>query len=158
MMSASLQGALAFQKGLGCVHSLSHSLGGINPKLHHGTLNAILLPAVIRYNRGAESVAREDKIVRLSQAMGLPATVSIEDALVAKSRALQLPTGLGQLGVTEDLFDRIVQGALADHSHRTNPRDPRPRLRRDAAAIDVTSMHARPGGVAGRAWRYDSQS
>ncbi|MDX3877581.1 MAG: iron-containing alcohol dehydrogenase [Achromobacter sp.] len=132
MMSASLQGALAFQKGLGCVHSLSHSLGGINPKLHHGTLNAILLPAVIRYNRGAESVAREDKIARLSQAMGLPATVSIEDALVAKSRALQLPTGLGQLGVTEDLFDRIVQGALADHSHRTNPRD--------ASAADYVEM------------------
>ena len=41
MMSASMQGAMAFQKGLGCVHSLSHSLGGVNPKLHHGTLNAI---------------------------------------------------------------------------------------------------------------------
>ncbi|MDT3750685.1 iron-containing alcohol dehydrogenase, partial [Pseudomonas kurunegalensis] len=51
MMSASLQGALAFQKGLGCVHSLSHSLGGINPRLHHGTLNAIFLPAVIQFNR-----------------------------------------------------------------------------------------------------------
>lgn len=41
MMSASMQGALAFQKGLGCVHSLSHALGSINPKLHHGTLDAI---------------------------------------------------------------------------------------------------------------------
>jgi len=132
MMSASLQGALAFQKGLGCVHSLSHSLGGINPKLHHGTLNAILLPAVIRFNRDAESVVREDKIARLSQAMGLPAEVSIEDALVAKSRALQLPTGLGQLGVTEALFDRIVHGALADHSHRTNPRE--------ASAADYVEM------------------
>jgi len=39
-----MQGALAFQKGLGCVHSLSHSLGGANPKLHHGTLNAMFLP------------------------------------------------------------------------------------------------------------------
>lgn len=132
MMSASLQGALAFQKGLGCVHSLSHSLGGINPKLHHGTLNAILLPAVIRYNRGAGSVAREDKIARLSQAMGLPASIAIEDALVAKSQALQLPTGLGQLGVTEALFDRIVHGALADHSHRTNPRE--------ASAADYVEM------------------
>lgn len=47
MMSASMQGALAFQKGLGCVHSLSHSLGGVNPALHHGTLNAMFLPAVI---------------------------------------------------------------------------------------------------------------
>src|SRR5213080_1353971 len=50
MMSASMQGAMAFQKGLGCVHSLSHSLGGVNPKLHHGTLNAMFLPAVISFN------------------------------------------------------------------------------------------------------------
>ena len=53
MMSASMQGAMAFQKGLGCVHSLSHSLGGVNPRLHHGTLNAVFLPAVIRYNAPA---------------------------------------------------------------------------------------------------------
>ncbi|HPH15025.1 MAG TPA: iron-containing alcohol dehydrogenase, partial [Burkholderiaceae bacterium] len=44
MMSASMQGAMAFQKGLGAVHSLSHSLGGVNPRLHHGTLNAMFLP------------------------------------------------------------------------------------------------------------------
>jgi len=132
MMSASLQGALAFQKGLGCVHSLSHSLGGINPKLHHGTLNAILLPAVVRFNRGAGSVQREDKLARLSQAMGLPASVAVEEALIAKSRALQLPTGLADLGVTHGLFGRIVQGALADHSHRTNPRE--------ASAADYADM------------------
>lgn len=45
-----MQGALASQKGLGCVHSLSHSLGGIDPRLHRGTLNAIFLPAVIAFN------------------------------------------------------------------------------------------------------------
>lgn len=61
MMSASLQGALAFQKGLGCVHSLSHSLGGINPRLHHGTLNAIFLPAVIQFNRKAATMVNEHK-------------------------------------------------------------------------------------------------
>ncbi|WP_307690737.1 iron-containing alcohol dehydrogenase [Variovorax ginsengisoli] len=132
MMSASLQGALAFQKGLGCVHSLSHSLGGINPRLHHGTLNAILLPAVIRFNRGAASVAGENKIARLSQAMGLAEDVSLEEALVAKSRALNLPTGLRELGVSEDMSERVVQGALADHSHRTNPRE--------ASAADYMEM------------------
>jgi alcohol dehydrogenase class IV len=57
MMSASMQGALAFQKGLGCVHSLSHSLGGINPRLHHGTLNAIFLPAVLEFNQHAARLA-----------------------------------------------------------------------------------------------------
>ncbi|CAB3889335.1 iron-containing alcohol dehydrogenase [Achromobacter deleyi] len=123
MMSASLQGALAFQKGLGCVHSLSHSLGGINPRLHHGTLNAIFLPAVLRFNRAAASVIVDDKMARLAQAMDLAGGDQLEQALKDKSRALGLPQGLAALGVTEDLFPRIVAGALADHSHRTNPRD-----------------------------------
>lgn len=123
MMSASLQGALAFQKGLGCVHSLSHSLGGIDPRLHHGTLNAVLLPAVVRFNRAAETVVRDEKIDRLAQAMGLPVHVSVEDAIQDMSRALKLPTGLGAMGVTADLTQRIVTGALADHSHKTNPRE-----------------------------------
>jgi len=62
----------------------------------------------------------------------LPATLSVEEALANKSRALNLPTGLGELGVTEDLYERIVKGALADHSHRTNPRD--------ASADDYVAM------------------
>ncbi|WP_338821200.1 iron-containing alcohol dehydrogenase [Acidovorax temperans] len=123
MMSASLQGALAFQKGLGCVHSLSHSLGGIDPRLHHGTLNAVLLPAVVRFNRESDTVVRDEKIDRLAQAMGLPVHVSVEDAIQDMSRALKLPTGLGAMGVTADLTQRIVTGALADHSHKTNPRE-----------------------------------
>lgn len=123
MMSASLQGALAFQKGLGCVHSLSHSLGGIDPRLHHGTLNAVLLPAVVRFNRAAETVVRDEKIDRLAQAMGLPVHVSVEDAIQDMSRRLRLPAGLGAMGVTADLTQRIVTGALADHSHKTNPRE-----------------------------------
>ena len=123
MMSASLQGALAFQKGLGCVHSLSHSLGGIDPRLHHGTLNAVLLPAVVRFNRESDTVVRDEKIDRLAQAMGLPAHASVEDAIQDMSRRLRLPAGLGAMGVTADLTPRIVTGALADHSHKTNPRE-----------------------------------
>ena len=123
MMSASLQGALAFQKGLGCVHSLSHSLGGIDPRLHHGTLNAVLLPAVVRFNRESDTVVRDEKIDRLAQAMGLPVHVSVEDAIQDMSRRLRLPAGLGAMGVTADLTQRIVTGALADHSHKTNPRE-----------------------------------
>ncbi|MCB2032526.1 MAG: iron-containing alcohol dehydrogenase, partial [Ottowia sp.] len=60
MMAASMHGAMAFQKGLGCVHSLSHSLGGVDPRLHHGTLNAVFLPAVIRFNAGHESLQQRD--------------------------------------------------------------------------------------------------
>ena len=123
MMSASLQGALAFQKGLGCVHSLSHALGGIDPRLHHGTLNAIFLPAVITFNRTSASVIAEQKMARIAQAMGLADASHIEDALRSMTRALGLPTGLAQLEVTESMFPKVIQGALADHSHRTNPRE-----------------------------------
>src|SRR3954463_9670833 len=72
MMSASMQGAMAFQKGLGCVHSLSHSLGGAHPRLHHGTLNALFLPAVVRFNASAESIVRERRLQRIAHAMHLP--------------------------------------------------------------------------------------
>src|SRR5687767_8838759 len=71
LMSASMQGAMAFQKGLGCVHSLSHSLGGVNPRLHHGTLNAMFLPAVVRFNAQAEAVQKDRRLERMAQAMGL---------------------------------------------------------------------------------------
>ena len=122
MMSASMQGALAFQKGLGCVHSLSHSLGGVDPRLHHGTLNAIFLPAVIAFNQEAESVREEDKLDRLAQAMGLAHGAEVGPAVRALTERLGLPTGLAPLGVTRSMFPAIVRGALKDHSHRTNPR------------------------------------
>ncbi|MBR8093779.1 iron-containing alcohol dehydrogenase [Burkholderia cenocepacia] len=123
MMSASMQGALAFQKGLGCVHSLSHSLGGINPRLHHGTLNAIFLPAVIAFNQGAPSVREENKLNRMANAMGLGGGAEVVPSLHAMTERLGLPTGLTQLGVTREVFPDIVKGALKDHSHKTNPRD-----------------------------------
>ena len=126
MMSASMQGALAFQKGLGCVHSLSHSLGGVNPRLHHGTLNALFLPAVVRFNAAAPSIQNEQRLQRMAQAMGLGACDAggdaIADAIRAMNDRLGLPAGLGALGVTADLFERVIDGAMADHCHKTNPR------------------------------------
>ena len=122
MMSASMQGALAFQKGLGCVHSLSHSLGGIDPRLHHGTLNAIFLPPVIAFNESASSVREEDKLARLANAMGLASGAEVGPAVRAMTERLGLPTGLAQLGVTREMFPAIVRGALKDHSHKTNAR------------------------------------
>ncbi len=122
MMSASMQGAMAFQKGLGCVHSLSHSLGGVNPKLHHGTLNAMFLPAVIQFNAEAESMRKDRRLARMAHAMGLSSASDIPDAIRDLNARLGLPKGLAELGVQREWFDRVVTGALADHCHKTNPR------------------------------------
>ncbi|MEJ5897106.1 iron-containing alcohol dehydrogenase [Aquabacterium sp. G14] len=122
MMSASMQGAMAFQKGLGAVHSLSHSLGGVNPKLHHGTLNAMFLPAVIQFNAGAESIQKERRLARMAHAMGLASEGDIPQAIRDMNARLGLPTGLAAMGVQREWFDRIISGAMADHCHKTNPR------------------------------------
>ena len=126
MMSASMQGAMAFQKGLGCVHSLSHSLGGVDPRLHHGTLNAMFLPAVVRFNAAAESIQRERRLQRLAHAMGLPGCdgrgTEVAEAITAMNARLGLPTGLRAMGVGAELFERVIDGAMADHCHKTNPR------------------------------------
>lgn len=123
MMSASMQGAMAFQKGLGCVHSLSHSLGGINPRLHHGTLNAVFLPAVVRFNAQDEAVRRDRRLERMAQAMGLSSAGDIPGAIRDMSARLGLPTGLAAMGVGEDVWDGVIRGAMADHCHKTNPRE-----------------------------------
>jgi alcohol dehydrogenase class IV len=122
LMSASMQGAMAFQKGLGCVHSLSHSLGGVDPRLHHGTLNAMFLPAVVAFNAGAESVQREARLLRMAQAMNLDSAGDIGAAIQDMNARLGLPSGLRAMGVGEHQFDQVITGALADHCHKTNPR------------------------------------
>ncbi len=122
MMSASMQGAMAFQKGLGCVHSLSHSLGGVNPRLHHGTLNAMFLPAVVAFNAEAETVRRDRRLERMAHAMGLRSASDIGPAIRDMNARLGLPSGLAAMGVTRAQFDQIITGALADHCHKTNPR------------------------------------
>jgi len=122
MMSASMQGAMAFQKGLGCVHSLSHSLGGVDPRLHHGTLNALFLPAVIRFNAEAPSVQKDRRLQRMAQAMHLDSAGDVAEAVREMSARLGLPTGLAEVGVTRELFEKVIDGAMADHCHLTNPR------------------------------------
>ena len=122
MMSASMQGAMAFQKGLGCVHSLSHSLGGINPGLHHGTLNAVFLPAVIAFNAPAESVVKDKRLQRMARVMGLDSADALGAAIRDMNARLDLPSGLASMGVTPAQFDAIIDGAMADHCHTTSPR------------------------------------
>ncbi|OCS49209.1 iron-containing alcohol dehydrogenase [Ralstonia pickettii] len=126
MMSASMQGAMAFQKGLGCVHSLSHPLGGVKvggkTGLHHGTLNAVVLPAVLRFNERAETVVRDNRYARMRRVMNLPAGADLAQAVHDLTARLGLPTGLRQMGVPEDALEHVVEGALLDHCHKTNPR------------------------------------
>jgi alcohol dehydrogenase class IV len=120
MMMAAMEGAMAFQKGLGAVHSLSHPLGGLQGlKLHHGTLNAVLLPAVLRFN--APSVA--SKLPTLRAAMGIDADADPAEHVRLLNLRLGLPSGLSQMGVRRE--DLLIIAALApkDHCHATNPRE-----------------------------------
>ncbi|CAN0619869.1 4-hydroxybutyrate dehydrogenase [Burkholderia multivorans] len=126
MMSASMQGAMAFQKGLGCVHSLSHPLGGLKiggtTSLHHGTLNAVVLPAVLRFNEFAPTVVAERRYARMRRVMNLPDNADLAQALYDMTARLGLPAGLAPMGVDASMFDHVIEGALADHCHKTNPR------------------------------------
>jgi 4-hydroxybutyrate dehydrogenase len=119
MMMASLQGGLTFQKGLGAVHSMSHPLGGLKaPVLHHGTLNAVILPAVLRFNRSHA----EQKMATLEQAIGVPAGSDLPQFIERLNHDLGLPPSLRAMGVTDSVVQAMVDGAMADHSTATNPR------------------------------------
>jgi alcohol dehydrogenase class IV len=119
MMMASMEGAMAFQKGLGAVHSLSHPLGALPGRaLHHGTLNAVLLPAVLRFN----APVLEAKARTLTDAMGLPAGTDPAAFIEGLNARLGLPAGLAAMGVQRADLPGIAEAALLDHCHATNPR------------------------------------
>ena len=119
MMMASLQGGMTFQKGLGAVHAMSHPLGGLSElKLHHGTLNAVILPAVLRFNAGHVG----DKYERLCSALGLEPGTDLAATIENLNRRLGLPESLRAMGVGDSVIPAMVEGALADHCAATNPR------------------------------------
>jgi len=129
MMMASTEGAMAFQKGLGAVHSMSHPLGGIEDvTLHHGTLNAVILPAVLRFNEAHVG----DKYARMRAAFGLPDDADLAEEVETLNAKLGLPASLREMGVTDDVLPAMVEGAVADHSTPSNPRP--------ASAADFEAM------------------
>lgn len=121
MLMAATEGALAFQKGLGAVHALSHPLGAVpGLSLHHGTLNAILLPTVMRFNASVVG----DKMQVLAQACGLPADGDAATFIADLNVRLGLPQKLSQIGIQRHMLEPIAELALKDHCHLTNPRLP----------------------------------
>ncbi|MCA3131215.1 MAG: iron-containing alcohol dehydrogenase [Betaproteobacteria bacterium] len=119
MMMAAMEGALAFQKGLGAVHALSHPLGALHDlRLHHGTLNAVLLPPVLRFNAGHVG----DKLGRIALALGLSPGADVPGAITGLNARLGLPAGLKSMGVPHSALEGIAAAATKDHCHATNPR------------------------------------
>jgi alcohol dehydrogenase class IV len=119
MMMCSLEGGLAFQKGLGAVHSLSHPLGGLTEKrLHHGTLNAIFLPHVLRFNFDY----CKDKIQGIAKKMDINNASEVADEFAKLIQELGLPSRLRDLGISKDELEPLAKKAKEDHCTATNPR------------------------------------
>jgi 4-hydroxybutyrate dehydrogenase len=119
MMVAALHGGLTFQKGLGGVHALSHPLGTLrDPTLHHGMLNAVLLPHLLRFNVDHAP----GKYARLRRAMGLAAEADVADAVHDLVVRLKLPLTLSEMGAPSQVLPSIAAAAMLDHCHPTNAR------------------------------------
>ncbi|MGH7947410.1 MAG: iron-containing alcohol dehydrogenase [Opitutaceae bacterium] len=119
MMMASLEGGLAFQKGLGAVHAMSHPLGALREvTIHHGTANSILLPAVLRFNASVSA----EKYARVRSALGLPPDTDLALFFRALGQRIGLPATLKEVGVPREKLGRLAAAAAGDFAARTNPR------------------------------------
>ena len=118
MLVASTMGATAFQRGLGAMHALAHPLGAIFDA-HHGTLNAILMPYVLKANRRAIT----DPMRRLSRHLGLGETGvdGVLEWVLQLREALTIPVSLAAIGIDDRVTDRIGELAVSDPSAATNP-------------------------------------
>ncbi|RMC37271.1 iron-containing alcohol dehydrogenase [Paracoccus alkanivorans] len=117
MMSAAAMGAVAFQKGLGAIHSLSHPVGAIYGT-HHGTTNAVVMPMVLDFNRPAI----EDRLGRAADYLGISGGFDGLRARVMELRTeLAIPSNLTELGVEPERLDELTEMALEDPSCGGNP-------------------------------------
>jgi alcohol dehydrogenase class IV len=117
MMSAAAMGAVAFQKGLGAIHSLSHPVGAIYGT-HHGTTNAVVMPMVMDFNRPMIE-ARLDKAAAYIGMTG--GYQGFHDAVMALRDNLNIPANLTAMGVQRDRLDQMAEMALEDPSCGGNP-------------------------------------
>jgi 4-hydroxybutyrate dehydrogenase len=124
MMIAAMEGAMAFQKGLGASHALAHALVPVSG-VHHGLSNAIVLPAIVEWNR----VSCAPRLAKVAVAMGEPPGGSVDALAVravervrALAREVGIPARLRDAGVRETDLPLIARKAFEDASHRTNPR------------------------------------
>ncbi len=117
MMSAAAMGAVAFQKGLGAIHALSHPIGAVY-NTHHGTTNAVVMPPVLKMNRPAI----EDRIIQAAAYLGIRGGFDGFYDHVMKLRAdLGIPENLTAMGVGRDRLDELTEMALQDPSTGGNP-------------------------------------
>jgi 4-hydroxybutyrate dehydrogenase len=134
MMMASTEGGLTFQKGLGAVHAMAHPLGALEDlPLHHGTLNAVLLPAVLRFNE----TAAPEKYERLRRAFGARSDVDLAGWVADLTARLGLPRGLAAMGVSRGVLPRVAEHAEQDPTTETNAR---PVARADYEELLLASM------------------
>ena len=117
MMSAAAMGATAFQKGLGAIHALSHPIGAIY-HTHHGTTNAVCMPAVLKFNKPAIKDTLAEAANYLGISGGFDGFCKFVDDL---NDSLAIPKSLAGLGIENPDIDRIVSGALIDPSTGGNP-------------------------------------
>lgn len=119
MMVAAAMGAVAFQKGLGAIHSLSHPIGA-RFNTHHGMTNAVFMPYVLAFNRPQI----EDKLLRLGSFLGLGDSGyrAVFDWILDFREFLGVPGTLHGLGVEETDFSKLIPSAVADPTASTNPR------------------------------------
>ena len=121
MMMASTEGAMAFSKGLGAVHSMSHAAGANQVlRLHHGTLNAVILPSVLRFNQNYVG----DKYSRILRAMGKNQSIDLANEIEKLNEKIGMPNSLGEMGVTEDMIPELIAHAMTDPSNITTPKVP----------------------------------
>lgn len=127
MLIASLMGAVAFQKGLGVVHSLAHPLSALLD-MHHGLANAINIPYGMEFNLPG----CEEKFRRIEQSLGLKEGETVVKYLFELNAKINIPHRLSDIGVKQKHIEPLADLAIADFAH---PNNPKPVTREDFRAL-----------------------